>query len=66
MTNIPRDFYRNITMGGPGKKTELSSGGWVLCGTGFPRELSDLGTHLYQCTSWCCCERLRLPSVNFF
>ena len=25
-----------------------------------------LGTHLYQCTSWCCCERLCSASVNFF
>ena len=27
--------------------------------------MSVLGTHLYQCTSWSCCERLRLASVNF-
>ena len=26
----------------------------------------SLGTHLYQCTSWHCCERLHLASVNFF
>ena len=24
------------------------------------------GTHLYQCISWWCCERLRLASVKFF
>ena len=28
--------------------------------------MSVLGTHLYQCTSWCCCERLHLASVIFF
>ena len=28
--------------------------------------MSALGTHLYQCTSWCCCERLHSASVNFF
>ena len=28
--------------------------------------MSVLGTYLYQCTSWCCCERLRLAPVNFF
>ena len=25
-----------------------------------------LGTYLYPCTSWRCCERLRSASVNFF
>ena len=24
------------------------------------------GTHLYQCTGWCCCERLQSASVTFF
>ena len=28
--------------------------------------MSVLETHLYQCTSWHCCERLHLTSVNFF
>ena len=28
--------------------------------------MSVLGTHLYQCTSWRCCERLHSVSVNFF
>ena len=28
--------------------------------------MSILGTHLYQCTNWHCCERLRSASVNFF
>ena len=28
--------------------------------------MSVLGTHLYQCTSWHCCERMRFTSVNFF
>ena len=35
------------------------------CSTGIPHEVSVLGTHLYQCTSWCCCERLFLSSVIF-
>ena len=28
--------------------------------------MSVLGTHLYQCASWRCCERLCSASVNFF
>ena len=28
--------------------------------------MNVLGTHLHQCTSWRCCERLCLASVNFF
>ena len=47
------------------QKTELSSRGWAPCSTGFLHSVSVLGTHLYQCTSWCCCERLHLASVNF-
>ena len=27
--------------------------------------MSVLGTHLYQHTSWCCCERVHSASVNF-
>ena len=52
--------------GGIPPRTELSSGGRAPCSTGFPCKVSVLGTHLYQCTSWCCCERLHLASVNFF
>ena len=33
---------------------------------GFPRQVSALGTHLYQGTSWHCCKRLYSASVNFF
>ena len=47
-------------------KMKLSSGGLTPCTTGFPFKVTVLGTHLYQCTSWCCCERLHLASVNFF
>ena len=28
--------------------------------------MSVLGTHLYQHTSWCCCERVHSASVIFF
>ena len=45
---------------------ELSSGGRVPCSIGFPLYVSVLGTHLYQCTSWWCWERLHLASVKFF
>ena len=31
-----------------------------------PSQVSVLETHLYECTSWCCCERLRSTSVIFF
>ena len=47
-------------------KMKLSSGGRDPCSTGFPYQVSVLGIHLYQCTSWYCCERLCLGSVNFF
>ena len=40
------------------KNPESSSGGQAPCSTGFPRCISVLGTHLYQCTSWHCCEKL--------
>ena len=50
----------------PKKNPELSSGGWAPCSTGFPRQVVVLGTHLYQCTSWHCCEKLHSASVNFF
>ena len=36
------------------------------CSTGFPHELSVLATHLYQCSSWCYCEKLSSASVDFF
>ena len=39
--------------------------GGALCSTGFPLWMSVLGTHLYQCTRWRCCERLCSASVNF-
>ena len=48
------------------QKTELSSGGRAPCSTGFPHQVSILGTYPYQCTSWRCCERLRLASVTLF
>ena len=48
------------------KKTELSSGGLAPYSTDFSPSVSVLGTHLYQCTSWCCGERLHPASVNFF
>ena len=52
--------------GGTPQKTELSSRGWAPCSTGLPHYVSVLGTQLCQCTSWHCCERLCLASVNFF
>ena len=52
-------------LGGP-PKPELSSRGQAPFRTGFPYEVSVLGTHLYQCTSWYCCERLRLALVKLF
>ena len=45
---------------------ELSSGGQASYSTSFPCQVRVLGAHLYQCTSWYCCERLCLASVNFF
>ena len=48
------------------QKTELSPGGWGPYITGFPHWVSVLGTHLYQCNSWHCCERLCQVSVNIF
>ena len=33
-------------------KMKLSSGGRDPCSTGFPYQVSVLGIHLYQCTSW--------------
>ena len=54
-------------MEGTPKKLALSSGGQAPFSTGFPApQGSVLGTHLYQCTSWRCCERLHSASVNFF
>ena len=47
---------------GTQKTPELSSGGWASCSTGFLHYVSVLGTHLHQCTSWRCCERLRSDS----
>ena len=62
----PLFFVSLHTYKGVPKKLELSSGDQAPCGTGFPFYLSVLGTHLYQCTSWPCFERLHLASVNFF
>ena len=50
---------------GTPKNLEWSSGGQAPCSTGFLHKMSVLGTHLYWCTSWWCCERLDSVSVNF-
>ena len=55
-----------IEQGGTSKTPELSSGGWTPYSTGFPCYVTFIGTHLYQCTTWHCCERLHSASVNFF
>ena len=55
-----------IFLSPPQRKMELSSGWWVPCSTGFPHYVSVLGTHLYQCSTWCYCESLHSASVNFF
>ena len=47
-------------------KMGLSFGGWDPCSKGFPCWESVLGTYLYQCSNWCCCERLCSTSANFF
>ena len=47
-------------------KMKLSSGGWAPFSTDFSYEVSVLGTLLYQCTSWCYCERQHLDSGNLF
>ena len=62
-------IYRSSNLyirGDPPQNMELSSGWWVSCSTGFPCSVNVLGTHLYQCTSWHCCERLCSTSANFF
>ena len=48
------------------KPLELSSGGRAPCRTGSLPYVHVLGTHLYQCVSWRCCERRRLATVHFF
>ena len=48
------------------KKRNYLLGGGGPASTGFPCYVSVLGIHLYQCTSWHCCERLCLALVNFF
>ena len=53
-----------VLQGGTHKNWELSSGGGTPCSIGFPHQVSVLGTHPYQCASWCCWESL--ASVNFF
>ena len=50
----------------PPPRKELSSGGQAPCSTVFLHQVGVLGTHLYQCTSWWCCEKLCVASVNFF
>ena len=54
------------TRGGDPPKTRIIFWRQVPCSTGFPCQVSVLGTHLYHCASWCSCERLSLPSVKFF
>ena len=49
---------------GDPKKLELSSRGRAPCSVGFPYQVNVLGTHMYQCTSWCG-ERLCFTSVDF-
>lgn len=39
-------------------KLELPSAGQAPYNIGFPCWVNILGTHLYQCTNCCCCERL--------
>ena len=55
--------------GGTQKTPELSSGRQAPYRTSFPHWVSVLGTHMYQCTSWRCCERLhsalKIPSEFF-
>ena len=57
--------YNQGIQGGTQKWNYLRDGR-SLCSTGLPREVSVLGTLLCQCTSWRCCERLDLASVNCF
>ena len=52
--------------GGTSRNLELCSGGWFPCKTGFLPYVSVLGTHMYHCTSWYCCEKWHSASVNFF
>ena len=59
---VRKDGYM---MGDP-KNLELSSGGQASYSKGSPYWVSVLGIHLYQYTSWWCCEKLCLASVNFF
>ena len=45
---------------------ELFFGQWSPCSMGLPCLIRVLETHLYQCSSLCCCERLHSALVNFF
>ena len=45
---------------------EISTGGHDHCSIGFLCYVSVLGTHLFECACWHCCERLHFVSVNFF
>ena len=57
---------KSCTRGWPSPKMGLSSGWWAPGSTGFPHYVSVVGSHLYQCSNWHCCERLSLASVDFF
>ena len=56
---------QSYTRGDPPKDPELSFDGHAPCSTGLLCQVSVLRTHLYQCASWHCCERLHLASVIF-
>ena len=64
-SNIALSESPNIYMRATPQKTESSSGGWALCSPGFPCYMNILGTHLHQCTSCHCCERLCLHQWIF-
>ena len=59
MKNLQEQWYKREP-----PKMELSSCRQAPCSTGFPDQVNVLGTYLYQCTSWRCCERLCVASVN--
>ena len=52
--------------GVPIRNPKVSSGGWALAVQASPPLAECSRTHLYQCTSWCCCEGLHLASVCVF
>ena len=59
--NCKNNIYEGVS-----KKMELFSRGWAPCSTDSSCYVKVLGTHLYQCTSCRCCERLHSASVIFF